>query len=150
MVACFYIDLTEVAVNGQVVPVSDNDRVVITRNDKDTGDFSVENCQCIGTRRGLNINSVVVCPDIFQFLVLLLAECGNNRVASGNGIRQTAFISGKVGRKLFLGLCHGISAFRVGYPFFLFVPFSFCACDLFRNQFFYLSVQCVCLFFLFL
>lgn len=117
-IACLHIDLAQVTVDRQIVTVTDNDRVVISRNNEHARHLAIEHGTGIRTRSGLDIDTTVIRTDILQFLMLLFAKGSDNRMATGHRIRQTALIACKIIGQALLGFCHGISAFGVGDTFF--------------------------------
>ena len=117
LIACLHIDLAQIAVNRQIVTVTDNDRIVISRDNEHACHLAIEHGTSIRPRSGLDIDTAVIRTDILQFLMLLLAKGSDNRMATGHRIGQTALIACKIIRQTFLGFCHGISPFGIGNTF---------------------------------
>ena len=93
-VSCLDIYLTQITVDGKVIAMPDNDRVIIARNHEDSGNLSIEYGTGICPRRSLDINTVVICPDILQFLMLLLTKPADNRMGAGHRIGEKGTSAG--------------------------------------------------------
>lgn len=65
LVAGFYIYLAQITVNGQVVTVTYDDRVVIARNNEHAGYFAIEYSTGISSRSSLNVDTAIVGTYIF-------------------------------------------------------------------------------------
>ena len=76
--------------------MTDNDRIVISRDNEHACHLAIEHGTSIRPRSGLDIDTAVIRTDILQFLVLLFAEGSDNRMAAGHRIRQTPLIACKI------------------------------------------------------
>ena len=99
LVAGFDIYLAEIAVYGKEVPVSYNDRIVVTGDYENPRNDAIEHCTSFRACCGLYIYSAVVGAYIFQVLMLLLSECADYDMLACNGIGKTSFVFCKVIRQ---------------------------------------------------
>ena len=129
-IACLYIYLAQVAVYGQVITMTYDDGIIVAGHYEYTGYFAIEDGTGFGSGICLNVDTAVVGAYVFQFLMLLFAEGSDDRITSGYREGQAATVAGEVVGQFLFGACHGITAFGIGYAFFLYGLFdrlfSFC------------------------
>ena len=89
--------------------------IVIARHDKNPRDDTLEDRPGIGAGVGTDIDTAIVRTDIFQLLVLLLAESADHHISSCHGIGQAPLVADKAARELTLRTGHGIAALRLGH-----------------------------------
>ncbi len=80
MVSRFHVDLAQIAINREIVSMPDDNGMIISRNSKNTGDFTFEYGNRFRTGGCLYINAIVICTDIFQVLMLLFSEWRNDEM----------------------------------------------------------------------
>ncbi len=117
-IACLHIDLAQVTVDRQIVTVTDNDRVVISRNNEHARHLAIEHGTASAPERFRISIPTVIRTDI-PVPMLLFAK-GSDQ-SYGDRTQDKAndpLLPAKSSDKRFSAFCHGISAFGVGDTFF--------------------------------
>ena len=162
------INPVQVTIDGEVITMTDNHRIVEAGDGEDTGNDTVEDGTGLGTRIRQDIDSVVVGTNMFEGGMLMLSELTHDAMrVTGDRVGQTSAILGEIIRQGLFLLRHGISSLHIRLPFFqrcgsrsLFLvlpdsrltgfPFTLSLGDLFGDLLFDHPVQLVGLFLLLL
>ena len=115
LVAGLDIDLAQVAVHRQVVAVAHDDGVVVARESEDARYCPVEDGAGIGSGRGLDVNTAIIRADVFQLLVLLFAEGGDDRVPSRYRVGEASLVAREAAGELPLSFRHRIATLGLGH-----------------------------------
>ena len=106
-VAGFDVDFAEVAVDGEVAAVADDDVVVVAWQDEDARDGALEDGPGVGAFRGADVDAVVRGADVGPALVAVATEALDDFVAAVEGEGQAAAVGGEVVGELALLLRDG-------------------------------------------